>query len=127
MRKALRADLREYPRYDIQARAQLAVEGRNLVVDVFDISEGGARIASVQRLTVGTKLVLTFQGLHSVAGKIVRLAEDGYGVCFEPQKLNMEEVRRLITAVAALRLPRSVSPPSRSCDGRAPAADVAGR
>ena len=101
VRKALRADLREYPRYDLDVRALLEADGRNVDVRVLDISEGGARIAAVQWLTVGTKLILTFQGLHPVAGKIVRLAEDGFGVCFEPQKLKMEEVRRLITAVAA--------------------------
>ena len=101
VRKALRADLRDYPRYDIEARAQLEAEGRSVGVRVFDISEGGARIAAVPGLAVGTKLVLTLAGLHPVAGKIVRLAEDGFGVCFEPQKLKMEEVRRLITDVAA--------------------------
>jgi hypothetical protein len=45
--------------------------------------------------------VLTFHGLHPVAGKVVRVGEDSLGVCFEPQKLKMEEVRRLITAAAA--------------------------
>jgi methyl-accepting chemotaxis protein len=101
VRKALRADLREYPRYDLEARADLDADGRHAVVRVFDISEGGARIAPVRGLVVGTRIILTFNGLQPVAGKIVRVAEDGFGVCFEPQKLKMEEVRRLITAVAA--------------------------
>jgi methyl-accepting chemotaxis protein len=101
VRKALRADLREYPRYDIDALAQLESGSRSAEVRVLDISEGGARIAAVQGLAVGTKVVLTFRGLHPVHGRIVRLAEDGFGVCFEPQKLKMEEVRRLITASAA--------------------------
>jgi hypothetical protein len=30
----------------------------------------------------------------------VRVDETGYGLCFEPQKLKTEEVRRLITAAA---------------------------
>jgi methyl-accepting chemotaxis protein len=100
VRKALRADLREYPRYDIDTQAELEAEGRNLVVHVFDISEGGARIAAVPGLAVGTMLILRFQGLHPVAGKIVRRAEDGFGICFEPQKLKTEEVRRLISEAA---------------------------
>jgi methyl-accepting chemotaxis protein len=101
VRKALRADLREYPRYDIDARAGVEAEDRRFDVRVFDISEGGARIETQEGLAVGTRLVLTFHGLHPVAGKVVRVGEDSLGVCFEPQKLKMEEVRRLITAAAA--------------------------
>jgi methyl-accepting chemotaxis protein len=100
VRKALRADLREYPRYDIDTQATLETEGRSIAVSVFDISEGGARIAAVPGLAVGTALVLTFQGLHPVAGKIVRVSDDGFGICFEPQKLKTEEVRRLIATAA---------------------------
>ena len=44
---------------------------------------------------------MTFPGIHPVAGMVVRQADDSLGVCFEPQKLKTEEVRRLITAVAA--------------------------
>jgi hypothetical protein len=101
VRKALRADLREYPRYDIDAQAGVDADGRHFDVRVFDISEGGARIANVGELTVGTRLVLTLHGLNPVAGKVVRVAPDSLGVCFEPQKLKMEEVRRLIAAAAA--------------------------
>jgi hypothetical protein len=42
-----------------------------------------------------------FQGRHPVNGKVVRDAGDSFGVCFEPQKLKTEEVRRLIAAAAA--------------------------
>ena len=101
VRKALRADLREYPRYDIDARAIVELENHRFDVRVFDISESGARIENVARLAVGTRFVLTFPGLHPVAGKVVRVAEDSLGACFEPQKLKMEEVRRLIVAAAA--------------------------
>jgi hypothetical protein len=68
---------------------------------VFDVSESGARIARVPGLTVGMPLIITFQGLHPVHGKIVRITEDGFGLCFGPQKLKAEEVRRLITAAVA--------------------------
>jgi methyl-accepting chemotaxis protein len=100
-RKATRADLREYPRYDITASANMEVEGRNVLARVYDISETGARIESLPGLAVGARLQLTFQGMHPVAGKVVRQADDSFGICFEPQRLKTEEVRRLITAAAA--------------------------
>jgi methyl-accepting chemotaxis protein len=102
LRKALRADLREYPRYEIDTEATIEFGGRSVAVQVRDVSESGARIAGVEGLTVGTPLVLTFRGLHAVEGTVVRNAEDGgFGICFEPQKLKTEEVRRLITDCAA--------------------------
>jgi methyl-accepting chemotaxis protein len=101
VRKATRADLRDYPRYDITAQVQVAADGRRLAARVRDISESGALIESLPGLTAGSELVLTFEGLHPVTGKVIRDAGDGFGVCFEPQKLKTEEVRRLIAAAAA--------------------------
>ena len=98
---ATRADMREYPRYDIDMRAHIELEGRACECRVFDISESGARIELLPGLSAGCKLVLNIPGLHPVDGKIVRVSEDGFGVCFEPQKLKTEEVRRLIVAAAA--------------------------
>jgi methyl-accepting chemotaxis protein len=100
-RKATRADLREYPRYDIAANASVEIQGREALAKVYDISETGARIESLPGLAVGAGLQLTFHGMHPVAGKVVRQTDDGFGICFEPQKLKTEEVRRLITAAAA--------------------------
>jgi methyl-accepting chemotaxis protein len=107
VRKALRADLREYPRYDIDAKGQIekdgGIDGRSIDISVFDVSESGARIAKVPGLAVGTSLALTFHGLHPVAAKIVREADDSFGLSFEPQKLKAEEVRRLIAEEARPR------------------------
>jgi methyl-accepting chemotaxis protein len=100
-RAATCADLREYPRYDIDARARVETDGRVYECRVFDISESGARIEVLPGLAVGSKLVVSFPGLHPVQGKIVRAADKSFGVCFEPQKLKTEEVRRLIVAAAA--------------------------
>jgi methyl-accepting chemotaxis protein len=100
VRKALRADLREHPRYDIDAKANLGAGGGSIDIRVFDISESGARIAKVQGIEVGMTLILTFRGLHPVAGKIVREGEDSFGIAFEPQKLKTEEVRCLIAQAA---------------------------
>lgn len=92
--------MREYPRYEINTRAHVEAQSRNFEIRVYDISESGTLIEAIPRLGVGTPLVLTFPGLHPVKGKIIRAVEDTMGVCFEPQKLKTEEVRRLITAVA---------------------------
>ena len=98
---ATRADMREYPRYDIATRARVEVEGRVCECRVFDISESGAKIEFLPGAVVGTKLILDIPGLHPVGGKIVRVTGNGLGVCFEPQKLKTEEVRRLIVTAAA--------------------------
>ncbi len=100
-RKATTADLREYPRYDVDTRARVNVDDRTMQTRVYDISESGARIDYLPGVDVGSRLTLVFEGLHAVAGRVVRDAGDSFGVCFEPQKLKTEEVRRLITAAAA--------------------------
>jgi chromosome segregation ATPase len=100
-RKATHADLRDYPRYDIDGRVRVEVAGHVHECRIFDISESGARIASVPGLGVGAKVLLRLPGLHPVSGKIVRVADNSLGICFEPQKLKTEEVRRLIVAAAA--------------------------
>jgi methyl-accepting chemotaxis protein len=101
VRKAVHADMREYPRYDLHTTVGVEINGRVVQGHVRDISEGGAQIEPLPGLSIGTKVVLSFTGLHPVAGKVVRIADGGVGVCFEPQKLKMEELRRLIAAVAA--------------------------
>jgi hypothetical protein len=100
-RQATRADLRDYPRYDIDTRARLEADGHTREVRVFDVSESGARIEKVPGLTAGAALMLSLPELPPVSGKIVRVEEASLGVCFEPQKLKTEEVRRLIAAAAA--------------------------
>jgi methyl-accepting chemotaxis protein len=100
-RKAVRGDLRDHLRYDVDARAQLEANGRSCDVRVHDISEGGAKTEQVPGLAVGTALTLTFRGMQPVAGKIVRLDDEGFGISFEQQKLKTEEVRRMIVTLAA--------------------------
>jgi methyl-accepting chemotaxis protein len=99
--QATRADLRDYPRYDIDMRARLEADGHTCDVRVFDVSESGARIEKVPGLRAGAALMLSLPELPPVAGRIVRIEEASFGVCFEPQKLKTEEMRRLIVAAAA--------------------------
>jgi hypothetical protein len=98
VRKAVRADLREFPRYEVKLRARLARGGELTDITVHDVSEGGARIAGADHLSLGDEVALMFSGMKAIAGKIVRDAGDGFGVCFAPSRLRLEELRDLVTA-----------------------------
>jgi methyl-accepting chemotaxis protein len=98
--KPVRADLREYPRYDIDAIATVEANGRRFPARVLDISEGGARLERLAALALGDTVSLTFQGLQAVSGTVVRDAGDSLGVRFQPSNLKPEEVRHLISIAA---------------------------
>lgn len=99
VRKAVKADLREYSRYDVNLAARLERGGVVADVAVRDVSEGGARIVSADNLKVGDQVELTFPGMKAIAGAIVRNGGDNLGVCFAPSRLRPEELRDLVTAV----------------------------
>ena len=101
VRKGTRADMRECMRYDVDMTALVEVNGRSFRARIHDISESGIRIEKRLELVVGAKMVVTFDGFHPVSGHVVRVHDDTVGACFEPQRLKIEEVRRLVTAVAA--------------------------
>ena len=98
IRKAVKADLREFPRYDVNLTARLECRGRTVDIGVRDVSEGGARIAGADGLAIGDNIVITLPGMRAIAGEIVRDAGDGFGVCFTPARLRLEELRDLVTA-----------------------------
>jgi methyl-accepting chemotaxis protein len=100
VRKSVRADLREFPRYDINVSASIETNGRRLAARVFDISEGGARLEHVAGLALGDTVTLTFHGLQPITGTIVRDGGDSFGVRFQPSNLKPEEVRHLISLAA---------------------------
>ena len=97
VRKAVKADLREFPRYDVSLDARLEVGDRAIDVTVFDISQGGARICAVQKLGIGEQVALTFSGMNAITGQIVRHGDNYLGVCFNPARLRPEELRDLVT------------------------------
>jgi methyl-accepting chemotaxis protein len=101
VRNATRADMRECMRYEVDISARVEVNGRSSLLRIQDISESGVRIEKRPELAVGVQIKVTFEGLHPVGGRVVRAHEKTVGVCFEPQRLKIEEVRRLVTAVAA--------------------------
>jgi len=96
VRRAVKADLREFPRYDVAFTAQLEFGGRAFAVAVHDVSIGGARIDCVEGLSVGDQIALTFSGMKTIAGEVVREGET-CGVCFVPARLRPEELRDLVT------------------------------
>jgi methyl-accepting chemotaxis protein len=98
VRRAVRADLREFPRYEVSITACLRHGDQQRDVVVQDISEGGARIAKVDALAVGETVGLTFPGTNAIAGEIVRDGGDSLGVQFTPSRLRLEELRDLVTA-----------------------------
>jgi methyl-accepting chemotaxis protein len=97
VRKAVKADLREFPRYGVNVSARLDCDGRAFEVAVHDVSLGGACIAGVKGLKAGDRIALTFAGMKAIAGEIVRDGET-CGVCFTPARLRPEELRDLVTA-----------------------------
>jgi methyl-accepting chemotaxis protein len=97
VRKAVKSDLREFPRYDVNFTASMAFGDQAVAVAVHDVSQGGARIGRVTGLSVGDPIAITFPGMKTIAGKIVR-GGDQYGVCFAPARLGAEELRDLVTA-----------------------------
>ena len=98
VRKAVKADLREFPRYEVSLLARLERGGAIAEVAVRDISEGGACIDFADNLAVGDQVALTFPGMKAIAGTIIRNGGDNLGVCFKPSRLRPEELRDLVTA-----------------------------
>jgi methyl-accepting chemotaxis protein len=104
VRMAVRADLREFPRYEVNLTAQLAASNQHFDIRVFDVSLSGARIQRLPNLKVGAKVSLTFNGLNQLCCRIVRDADESWGMCFEPAHLRDEELRDLVTTQPAATL-----------------------
>src|SRR5262249_43062007 len=82
VRQAIKADLREYPRYEVSLPARLTHAGRVLDVTVHDVSRGGARIDAIQGLAAGDEIALTFPGMNAITGLIARTHDGHFGLCF---------------------------------------------
>ena len=99
VRKAVKADLREYPRYEVKLATRLEHHGRFSDVTVYDIGEGGTRIDFIDKLAVGDHVALTFQDMKAISGTIVCNSGDSMGVSFAPSKPQPEELRDLVTVM----------------------------
>jgi hypothetical protein len=98
VRKAIKADLREFPRYEVNLPEHREFDGVIADVSVHDISESGARIDVADNLAVGDQVALTFPGMKAIAGTIVRNGGESLGVCFTPSRLRPEELLDLVMA-----------------------------
>jgi hypothetical protein len=98
VRKAVNADLREFPRYEVKLTARLERNDQVVEVTVHDISEGGARIDDPENLAVGDRVALTLPGMKAITAEVVRNSGDGFGICFKPARLRLEELRDLVTS-----------------------------
>ena len=98
VRKAVNADLREFPRYDVKLTARLDQAERAIEVMVLDVSEGGVRIDIAENIAVGDQVALTFPGMKAIIAEVVRETGDGFGLCFAPARLRLEELRDLVTS-----------------------------
>jgi hypothetical protein len=99
VRKAVKEDLREYPRYEVNLTACLEYEGGFANVSVLDISEGGTRVDGRADIAVGDQIALTFPGMKAITGAVARKGVEDLGICFAPSRLRPEELRDLVTAL----------------------------
>jgi methyl-accepting chemotaxis protein len=98
VQRAVNADLREFPRYEVKMNARLEYGDKAVNVTVLDISEGGARIDAPRSVCVGDHVALTFPGMKAIAAEVVRSTRDSFGICFRPARLRLEELRDLVTS-----------------------------
>jgi PilZ domain len=96
VRQAVKADLREFPRYDVNLIARLEYGGGELDVVVFDVSQGGARMETVERLAVGDQIDMTLPGMKAIAAEIARAGKH-FDLRFMPARLRPEELHDLVT------------------------------
>jgi len=114
VQRAVKADLREHPRYTVDLTATVTWRDRTQTVRVFDVSEGGVRIACPPGVRIGDRLTVVFDGMRAIDGEIVREAsghdsdygsdhesDHEVGVSFVAAELRLEELRDLVTRVAA--------------------------
>jgi methyl-accepting chemotaxis protein len=101
VRAALRADLREHPRFDVDMSAVIELGGQKATARVFDLSRGGARIAAIPHVFAGADATLTFSGLSPMKGKVAWIAGGCFGVRFDPVMLEARELLRIAGLDAA--------------------------
>jgi hypothetical protein len=98
VQRAVNADLREFPRYEVKLTACMESNGEVVEVAVRDVSEGGAQIAATGHLGIGDRVALMFPGMKAIAAEVVRSTGDSFGLCFTPARLRLDELRDLVTS-----------------------------
>jgi methyl-accepting chemotaxis protein len=98
VQRAVNADLREFPRYEVKLSARLERHNETVDVTVLDVSEGGALIAAAKNLGVGDQVALTLLGMKAITAEVVRSDGGNFGLHFTPARLRLEELRDLVTS-----------------------------
>jgi hypothetical protein len=78
--------------------ARLERDDEVVEVTVLDIGEGGALIDIVENVAIGDHVVLTFLGVKAITAEAVRSGGDGFGICFKPACLRLEDLCDLVTS-----------------------------
>ncbi|MEJ0076080.1 MAG: methyl-accepting chemotaxis protein [Alphaproteobacteria bacterium] len=84
VRTALRADLREHPRFDVNIDTAVEIGGRRASARILDLSRGGARLSLVPHLSQDAAVTLACDRLPVLSGKVAWIASDSFGVRFDP-------------------------------------------
>jgi methyl-accepting chemotaxis protein len=100
VRRAMWADLREHPRFDIKAPAKIQAGSRSALVKLLDISQGGARVGPIRGIGAGDRVTLSVQGLDPLEATVSWTAEDSLGLRFEPMKLNADQLQRFMSTAS---------------------------
>ena len=106
-------DRRIHPRLRALSHLLMHVGGRRHIVSLENIGPGGAAVFTLDTLSPGTAVILTFPAwrakpadLNQVSGKIVRLASTGvYGIAFDPGQ--ERTVKSILRNLPAMRAPRT--------------------
>ena len=101
IRAALRADLREHPRFEIGVTATIERGGARTGARVFDVSRGGARIAAVPGIAAGDEVAVIFSGMRPAKAKVFWAGGGYFGVRFEPALLEPADLLKLTALNAA--------------------------
>jgi methyl-accepting chemotaxis protein len=101
VRSALRADLREHPRFDTDIHATIEHRGRRTAARVFDLSRGGARIATVPDIVSGAEVTIAFERTRPLKAKVTWIAGECFGLHFEPSTLEASELLAITKVGAA--------------------------
>jgi hypothetical protein len=67
-----KAELREFPRYDVNLTARLQFGDYVTEVAVHDVSQGGVRVDAMGDLKVGDQITVTLPGTRAINGELVR-------------------------------------------------------
>ena len=69
VQRAVNADLREFPRYEVKLTARMERNGEVVEVAVHDVSEGGAQIGATGHLGIGDHVALMFPGMKAITAR----------------------------------------------------------